>query len=197
MISVRSAHVVNASAAAIDGANGKAAVGGCGGHDVGGGSDGLGLGSGGWDGGNDGMDGGDGGGLGGGEAGGDGGVDGGGAEGGGGATTTGTTARPTLIVAVAVTFRPRLAERLGAGWARNTCTAARTAAAAAFGTPLLFEDASGIVRSAAILTLPAEVRRVRTHAGSTHPSCWRSVALSSFCSVAPNVAMSPSTAKSS
>ena len=98
-----------------------------------------------------------------------GGASGSGGEGGGGATNVGTTAEPTVAFVVAITLTPRLNEMAVAGWATRAVAAAATAAAVLEGTVLAEEEppaaldggTSGMVRMAAMVTLPASTRSVR------------------------------------
>lgn len=85
----------------------------------------------------------------------------GGGGGGGGATTSGTTAEPTVTSEVAVTLTPRLAEMAAGGWLTSALAAAEITAAVAVVVPPAVEGASGMVRMAATVTLPAATRSVR------------------------------------
>ena len=102
---------------------------------------------------------------------------GGGMDGGGGATTSGTTACPTVILAVASTLTPTANEMAAGGCATRAVAAAATreAVVVAVDALLLFVpgptllaavDASGMVRMAVTATLAAETRRVRKQSGS-------------------------------
>jgi hypothetical protein len=141
-------------------------------------------------------EGGEGGGGGGGGEGGEGGegVGVGGDMGGGGATTIGTTAWPTVMLATAVTVTPRAAEINMRGCATNAATVASTVAAVAAAVSavaeaevlmLVLADGAawlGMVRRAAMATLAAETRSASRQAGAWQPTrCCREVRKAACC----------------
>ena len=105
------------------------------------------------------------------------------------ATTMGTTAWPMATGAAAVTWTPKLAEMSAAGWAARAVAAASTAAAVtaavAAAAVLLPAGGSGMARMAATLTLAADTRSVRKHAGSWQLRLSRRLARRLACCASP------------